>query len=375
MLTVLGSTGSIGRQTLEVASSLGIPVCALAAGSSVKLMEEQCRAFSPRLAVMYDENAARALKTALADTDIRVASGMAGLIEAASLPRASAVLAAMSGAIGLRPTLAAIEAGKRLALANKETLVCAGELVMAAAEKRGTEILPVDSEHSALFQCLQAGGDAEELIITASGGPFLGYTARQLENVTVADALKHPNWSMGTKITVDSATMMNKGLEFIEAMRLFRMPADKISILVHPQSIVHSMVRFADGAVIAQLGTPDMRLPIQLALTWPERVKSLAPSLDLTRTPPLTFLEPDTAAFPCLALALGAARSGGADCAVLNAANETAVHAFLRGEIKFTRIPAVVEAALTALGGMKADTLDDILSADAAARRFAEDCI
>ena len=370
MLTVLGSTGSIGRQTLEVASSLGIPVCALAAGSSVKLMEEQCRAFSPRLAVMYDENAARALKTALADTDIRVASGMAGLIEAASLPRASAVLAAMSGAIGLRPALAAIEAGKRLALANKETLVCAGELVMAAAEKRGTEILPVDSEHSALFQCLQAGGDAEELIITASGGPFLGYTARQLENVTVADALKHPNWSMGAKITVDSATMMNKGLEFIEAMHLFGVAPEQITVLVHPESVVHSAVEFVDGSVVAQMAVPDMGLPIQYALTYPERIASLAEPLDLFAAGALHFERPDLENLPCLALAMAAAEQGGTAPCVLSAANEAAVGLFLAEKIPFGKIAECVAAALDSISITERPALEDILEADRAGRAF-----
>lgn len=375
MLSILGSTGSIGRQTIEVARSLDIPVCALAANSNAELMERQCRMLSPRIAVLYDEQAANSLRIALADTQVRVLSGMSGLTEAASMPEADAVLAAMSGSVGLRPALAAIRAGKRLALANKETLVCAGELVMAEAAKYGTELLPVDSEHSAVFQCLNGGGEVKRLIITASGGPFLGRSAAELENVTVRDALKHPNWSMGAKITVDSASLMNKGLEFIEAMHLFRTPADNISILVHPQSIVHSMVEFADGAVLAQMGTPDMRLPIQLALTWPKRVECIAPRLDLTKTPPLTFTEPDYDVFPCLSLAVGAARRGGAACAVLNAANEVAVHAFLGEKIKFTRIPVIVEKVLDELGGLPGGTLDDIIAADEAARRLASLCI
>lgn len=375
MLSILGSTGSIGRQTIDVALSLNIPVCALAANSNAELMEQQCRRLKPRIAVLYDEQAADRLRTALADTSVRVLSGMPGLIEAAVMPQADTVLAAMCGAVGLRPALAAISAGKRLALANKETLVCAGHIVMAEAERCGAEILPVDSEHSAIFQCLQGGGEVRRLIITASGGPFLGRSAAELENVTVGDALKHPNWSMGAKISVDSASLMNKGLEFIEAMHLFRTPADKISILVHPQSIVHSMVEFTDGSVLAQMGAPDMRLPIQLALTWPKRMPGIARRLDLTAAPPLTFTRPDLTAFPCLSLAIGAARREGAACAVLNAANEVAVHAFLKEKIKFTQIPVIVERALDELGGLPGATLDDVIAADQAARRLADRCI
>jgi 1-deoxy-D-xylulose-5-phosphate reductoisomerase len=338
-------------------------------------MEEQARRLKPLLAVLYDEKAANELRLALADTDIHVMSGMDGLLEAASMQEADIVLAAMSGTLGLRPALAAIHEKKRLALANKETLVCAGEIVMAEVKKYGAELIPVDSEHSAVFQCLQGGGELKRLIITASGGPFRGKSLKELENVTVGEALRHPNWSMGPKITIDSATLMNKGLEFIEAMRLFDVKAENISVLVHPQSIIHSMVEFIDGSVIAQLGVPDMRLPIQLALTWPKRKLGPAPSLDFTKAPPLTFFEPDMEAFPCLALAMTAAKSGGNACAVLNAANETAVGAFLKNKIRFTDIAAIVEKALGNFSGAKTSVLEDVISLDEAVRRYSDKCI
>ncbi len=372
MLSILGSTGSIGRQAIEVAEALSLPVAALAAGSDAKSLEEQARRLRPKLAVLHDEGAARELRISLADTDIKVASGMDGLLEAASLEEAGTVLAAMSGTLGLRPALAALRGKKRLALANKETLVCAGEIVMAEAARHGAELLPVDSEHSAIFQCLQGKGELKRLIITASGGPFFGKTLKELESVTPQEALRHPNWRMGPKITVDSATMMNKGLELIEAMRLFGVEPDKISVLVHPQSIVHSMVEYVDGSVIAQLGVPDMRLPIQLALTWPERAPGPAPALDLAKAAQLTFFEPDTEAFPCLKIAMEAARAGGAACAVLNAANETAVNAFLKGKLKFTGIASAVERTLERFAGARASTLDEILDIDETARRFSE---
>jgi 1-deoxy-D-xylulose-5-phosphate reductoisomerase len=376
MISLLGSTGSIGRQTVEVARALGIPVAALAAGSSVKVLEEQARLLRPRLAVLYDEAAARELKTRLADTPVRVAAGMTGLLEAAALPEAETVVAAMSGAVGLRPALAALQAGKRLAFANKETLVCAGELVMEEVRRRGAELLPVDSEHSAIFQCLHGNGPAERILLTASGGPFRGKKAAELRHMTRADALKHPNWSMGAKITVDSATLMNKGLELIEAMHLFAMPPEKITVLVHPQSVVHSAVEFTDGSVLAQLGAPDMRLPIQLALTWPERVPGPAKRLDLFSAPALTFEEPDTETFRALALARELAGHGGtADCCVMNAANEVAVAAFLRDGIGFLDITRVTEETVGRLSGLPAGTLEDVLAADEAARRTAAACI
>ncbi len=375
-LSLLGATGSIGRQTLDVAEHLGLGVCALAAGKRVRELEEAARRFRPRLAVLYDEAAAAELKIRLADTETKVLSGMGGLLEAASMEEADTVLAAMSGAVGLFPALRALEAGKKLALANKETLVCAGNLVTALAKEKGLPLLPVDSEHSAIFQCLQGGGEVRRILLTASGGPFRTLSGEALKTVTKEDALKHPNWAMGPKITVDSATLMNKGLEFIEAMWLFDLPPEKITVLVHPQSVVHSAVEFVDGAVIAQLGTPDMRLPIQLALTWPERKPSPAPALDLTKTAPLTFEEPDLRRFPCLALAMACAgHRGTADCAVMNAANEEAVGAFLRGQIGFTQIYDLVAAVLEKLSGMPGGSLEEIVEADKAARRQLKACL
>ena len=375
-LSLLGATGSIGRQTLDVAEHLGLEVCALAAGKRVRELEDAARRFRPKLAVLYDEKAAAELRIKLADTETKVLSGMGGLLEAASFPEADTVLAAMSGAVGLRPALRALEAGKKLALANKETLVCAGNLVTALAKERGLPLLPVDSEHSAIFQCLQGGGEVRRILLTASGGPFRTLGREALKTVTREDALKHPNWAMGPKITVDSATLMNKGLEFIEAMWLFGLPPEKITVLVHPQSVVHSAVEFADGAVIAQLGTPDMRLPIQLALTWPERKPSPAPALDLTKTAPLTFEEPDLERFPCLALAMECAgHCGTADCAVMNAANEEAVGAFLRDRIGFTQIYELVAAVVEKLSGLPGGSLEEIIAADEASRRQVKACL
>ena len=295
-------------------------------------------------------------------------------MEAATLERADTVITAVVGVVGLRPTLAAVERGKRIALANKETLVCGGELVMDGAAAHGAEVVPVDSEHSALFQCLQGcqdRGEVRRLILTASGGPFFGYSRQALERVTLEQALRHPNWSMGAKITVDSATLMNKGLEYIEAMRLYAMPCEKISIVVHRESIVHSLVEYCDNAMLAQLGTADMRLPIQYALTWPARTDAVAGSLDLLSCPPLTFAQPDLDAFPCLRLAMDAARTGGTATAVLNGANEAAVGLFLEGKIRFMDIPAMVERALSRVKSVQNPTLEDILDADAAARAAA----
>ena len=374
MISLLGSTGSIGRQSLDVIAACGMSVAALTANRDVSRMEAQCRAFRPALAVMMDERAAADLRVRLADTDVRVASGPEGLEEAATLEGADTVITAVVGMVGLKPTLAAIRSGKRIALANKETLVCAGELVMDAADACGAEIVPVDSEHSAIFQCLQGcrnRGEVRRLILTASGGPFYGYTAGQLERVTLEQALKHPNWSMGAKITVDSATLMNKGLEFIEAMRLYRLPPEKISIVVHRESIVHSLVEYCDHAILAQLGVPDMRLPIQYALTWPARTQAVAGELDLLSCPPLTFARPDYGTFRCLSLALEAARAGGTATAALNGANEAAVGLFLAGEISFTEIARRVERALAAVPVVHGPTLDDVLAADAAARAAA----
>ena len=328
-ISVLGSTGSIGRQSLEVIAALGLSVGALTAQSSVELLERQARQFHPKL-VCVGEGACSDSKTRWADTAVRVVSGPSGLEAAAALPEADTVVTAVVGIAGLRPTLAAIGAGKRIALANKETLVCAGELVMARAREKGAEIVPVDSEHSALFQCLE-GNDRREvkrLILTASGGPFFGKNRAELAGVTAAQALKHPNWSMGAKVTLDSATLMNKGLEFIEAMRLYDMPPEKIAIVVHRESIIHSLVEYCDGAVLAQLGAPDRRLPIQYALTWPERAPGPADVLDLLTCGPLHFAPPDEETFPCLALAKEAARRGGVGPAAMNGANEIAVARF-----------------------------------------------
>ena len=371
-VSILGSTGSIGRQSLDIISRMeGVNVCALTAGSSVELMAQQCREFRPKLAVMATEKAALELKTALSDLDIRVSWGEAGLIEAATMEDADCVITAVVGMVGLKPTLAAIRAGKRIGLANKETLVCAGELVMDEAEKHGVEIIPVDSEHSAIFQCLMGNHDRREikrLILTCSGGPFYGKTPEELKTVTKADALKHPNWKMGAKITIDCATLMNKGLEVIEAMRLYRMPIGKVSVLVHRQSIVHSMVEFVDGAVMAQLGAPDMRLPIQLALTYPERMDCPVDPLDLTTCGALTFVHPDLERFPCLALAYACGRKGGTACPAMNGANEEAVAMYLRDEIGFYDIYRLVSAAVEAVPFIQNPTLEQILEADRLAR-------
>lgn len=370
-IALLGSTGSIGRQTLEVARDLGLTVAALTANSSVDLLEQQAREFSPRLVVLYDKSAAKEMKLRLVDTKIEVLSGMEGLIAAATMEETDTVLTAVVGMIGLQPTLAAISKGKRIALANKETLVCAGELVMDAAERTGAEIVPVDSEHSAIFQCLQGcknRGEIRRLILTCSGGPFYGLSFEELANKTKYDALKHPNWTMGAKITVDSATLMNKGLEIIEAMRLYRLPLQKVSAVIHRQSIVHSLVEFCDGAMLAQLGTPNMKLPIRYAMTYPYRAEHAPTALDLLSCPPLTFAEPDDKAFRCLAVAKKCAETGGTSCAVMNGANEVAVGAFLHEQIGFNDIPALVESALDRVEQVSNPVLADILEADRLAR-------
>ena len=370
-ISILGSTGSIGRQTLDVAEKLQIPVAALAASRNVELLEAQCRKFRPELAVLFDEAAAEELKRRLSDMNIKVAGGMDGLLAAAVLDSADTVVTAVSGMIGLRPTLAAIERGKRIALANKETLVCAGELVMREAQRCGAEIIPVDSEHSAIFQCLMGCRDRSEvrrLILTCSGGPFYGKTAAELQKVTRVDALRHPNWKMGPKITVDCATLMNKGLEVIEAMRLYGLPLEQVTAVIHRQSIVHSLVEFRDGAVMAQLGTPDMRIPIGLALTYPKREENPAPPLDLLSCPPLTFAAPDEEAFRCFRLARQAAKQGGTACAVLNGANEAAVGLFLQEKLGFPEIADAVEAALDAVPQCVDVTLEAALDADRQAR-------
>ncbi len=371
-LSVLGSSGSIGRQALDVAAVCGHEVAAITVNRSAPMAEEQARRFRPRLAVAVDEDAAADLRTRLADTEVKVLSGREGLLEAASLPGADTVVTAIVGVAGLEPTLAAIACGKRIALANKETLVCAGELVMARAREAGAEIVPVDSEHSAIFQCLQGSrgrGEIRRLILTCSGGPFFGLSRAEAAGKTKADALRHPNWTMGEKITVDCATLMNKGLEFIEAMRLFRVTADEVEVVIHRQSIIHSMVEFRDGAILAQLGSADMRLPIQYALTWPERTPGPAKPLDLLSCPPLTFQRPDPEAFRCLGLALECAKRGGTSTAILNGANEAAVGLFLEDKIGFLDIPRLVEEALARVPVLDGPGLDQILEADRAARQ------
>ena len=370
-ISVLGSTGSIGRQTLEVVQCCGMSVAALTAAKNIDLAEKQARAYGPELVAVADETAAAELKARLTDTGIRVAAGKEGLLEAAALPSADTVVTAIVGVAGLEPTLAAIRQGKRIALANKETLVCAGELVQAEARAHQAEIVPVDSEHSAIFQCLQGARRSEvrRLILTASGGPFYGKDRAFLASVTKEQALKHPNWSMGAKITIDSATLMNKGLELIEAMRLYQMPPEQIEIAVHRESIVHSLVEYCDGAILAQLGTADMRLPIQYALTWPERTEGPATPLDLFRCPPLTFARPDLETFRCLKLALECARTGGTATAILNGANEAAVDLFLRDQIGFLEIEQLVEEALNRVPVAAQTDLETILAADAQARR------
>ena len=371
-VSILGSTGSIGRQSLDIIGRLPqVRVAALTAGTSVERMARQCREFLPSLAVMATQEAAERLAEKIRDLPIRVCWGEAGLIEAATIPEADCVITAVVGMVGLKPTLAAIRAKKRIGLANKETLVCAGEIVMEEAERCGAEIVPVDSEHSAIFQCLMGSGSPREvkkIILTCSGGPFYGMDGGQLRSVTKADALKHPNWKMGPKITIDCATLMNKGLEVIEAMRLYRMPLERVDVVIHRQSIVHSMVEFMDGAVMAQMGTPDMRLPIQLALTYPERTVCPVEPLDLTSCPPLTFAKPDMDAFPCLRLARECAAAGGTACPAMNGANEEAVAMFLRDEIGFYDIYRLVSGAVERVPFIKEPSLEQVLAADRAAR-------
>ena len=349
-VSILGSTGSIGRQSLDLISRLPeIRVTALTAGSSVALMAEQCRAFRPELAVMATREAAEELKAALQDMEIRIAWGEEGLIEAATVPHADCVITAVVGMVGLKPTLAAIREGKRIGLANKETLVCAGELVMAEAEKYDAEIIPVDSEHSAIFQCLMgsAGADIEKIHLTASGGPFRTWSSEDSAKATRAQALNHPNWSMGSKITIDSATMMNKGLEIIEARWLFGMPGDKIEVVIHPESIIHSMIEYADGSVIAQMGHPDMREAIQFAFSYPYRLPLDNRKLNFAELGSMSFFAPDAEKFPALGLAYESLEKGGNMACIMNAANEAAVEAFLKEQIGFYDITDVVQECMS----------------------------
>lgn len=378
-LALLGSTGSIGTQALDVVRCIqkegehAVKVEALAAHSNIRLLEEQIREFKPQAVAVFDLEAASKLRAAVRDLNVKVYSGMEGLCALTELESVDIVLNSVVGMVGLKPTLTALEAKKQMALANKETLVAGGSLVMKTAKENGIEILPVDSEHSAIFQCLQGmykKCDLNKIILTASGGPFFGKKAGELRHIRPADALKHPNWDMGAKVTIDSSTLMNKGLEFIEAKWLFDMEPDDIDVVVHRESIVHSLIEYKDHSVIAQLGVPDMRIPIGLAMTYPARLHNPAPALDLLACGNLNFAEIDEAAFPCFALAKQAARIGGTACAAMNAANEAAVARYLCDEIGFYDIPAAVERALT-LPVMQNPTLDDILAIDAEARRIA----
>ena len=371
-ISILGCTGSIGRQTIAVAEHIGMPVVALTANRKIDMLEEQARRLHPKFVAVYDEEAAKQFKIAVADTDIQVGSGMEGLIQAATMEETDCVVTAVSGAVGLKPTLAAIDGKKRIALANKETLVCAGDIVMARAAGKGAEIVPVDSEHSAIFQCLMGRekGELRKILLTGSGGPFRGKARSELEDVTPEQAVKHPNWSMGAKISVDSATMMNKGLEFVEAMHLFGVTPDDIQVVIHPQSVIHSMVELVDGTVIAQLGVPDMGLPIQLALTYPQRCPSMFSRLDFTTLQSLSFEAPDYEKTPCLKLAMDCARLGGTAPCVMSAANEVAVGLFLRHQLGYNRIYDAAASAVEKVGVVQNPDLETILAADAAARAY-----
>ena len=374
-ISVLGATGSVGVQTLDVAERLNIPVRAISGNRNVDLLEQLARRFKPEFVCAYDEESATKLKISLADTDIKVGSGLSALTDCAAA-YASCVVTAVSGSVGLIPTLAAIDEGKRIALANKETLVCGGEIVMKRAEEKGAEIVPVDSEHSAIFQCLEAQGRKRllrRILLTGSGGPFRGKSREETRNVTPAMAVAHPNWSMGAKISVDSATMMNKGLEFIEAMHLFKATPDEIKVIIHPESIIHSMVEYKDGCVMAQLGIPDMSLPIQYALTYPDREESPYMAPDFAALEKLTFLEPEPEKTPCLALAMDCARRGGTAAAVMSAANEEAVALFLKEKLCFGAISDVVADAVEKLAVSGPTSLDSLQHADGAGRRFVKE--
>lgn len=375
-LIILGSTGSIGTQALEVCRRDGYRVTALAAGSNITLLEKQAREFKPLSVAVFDSEKAKELKIKLKDTDIKVLSGVEGVCEIAQ-GEGDIVLNSIVGIAGLRPTLSAIEAGKTIALANKETLVTGGEIVNRKAREKGVKILPVDSEHSAIFQSIQGTPEksVKKILLTASGGPFFGKKRKDLENVTVKEALNHPNWSMGKKITIDSATLMNKGLEVIEAVHLFGLPAKDIEVLVHRQSIVHSGVELSDGAVIAQLGTPDMRLPIQYAITYPQRSDYAFEHLSLADIGTLTFEKPDTETFRCLPICIEAINEGGLAPTAVNGANEEAVRLFLEGKIKFLQIADLVEKALLNVNNKKEFDLNDILAADKSARELVRNYI
>ena len=375
-LSVLGSTGSIGTQTLDVCRNLGYSVVALAAGSNAELLEKQAREFKPKIVALYDEKAAKGLSIALSDTDITVLGGEEGVLKAAAID-CDIVLNAVTGIAGLRPTITAIEAGNDIALANKETLVAGGKRVMDFAKERGVKVLPVDSEHSAIFQCLQAKGDyarIQKLILTASGGPFFGKTLSELENMKPEDALAHPTWNMGRKVTIDSATMANKGLEIIEAAHLFGVEQNNIDVVIHRESIVHSLVEFTDNSVLAQLGVPDMRTPIQYALTVPERCESIVEHLDLAKIGTLHFYEQDNIAFPATDIARHALSIGKTATAAFNAADEIAVAAFLDGKIGFTDIPKILEKTVEK-NFSDGDSFEEVFETDKEARKFAASLI
>ena len=372
-ISILGSTGSIGTQALDVVDKLNLNVVALTASKNIELLEQQVRKYKPQLAVVFDEEKAKFFKDNIKDTDTLVLSGMDGLVSAATIESAELVLNSVVGMVGLKPTIAAANAKKDIALANKETLVAGGRLVTDAVKCNGVKLLPVDSEHSAIFQCLQGIPNSKclkKLILTASGGPFFGKTADELKNVTIEQALNHPNWSMGAKITVDSATMMNKGLEIIEASRLFDVTGENIDVVVHRESIIHSMIEYSDNSVIAQLGLPDMRIPIQYAVTYPERYPSPVGELNLSQIGKLTFFEPDYDTFKCLKTCKKALSMGGAATAIANGANEEANMLFRQGKISFLDIGELVSGAVDSIKNFEPKTVDDVLSADKLARQY-----
>ena len=375
-ISILGSTGSIGTQSLDVVDKLGLKVSAITAASNVDLIENQIRKYKPELAVLFNEDKAAELRLRVKDTGTRVLGGMDGLIEAAVIPSASLVLNSVVGMVGLKPTMAAIEAKKDIALANKETLVAGGDLVTDAVKRNGVKLLPVDSEHSAIFQCLQGAPDnkaLKKLILTASGGPFFGKTYDELKDVTVEQALNHPNWSMGAKITIDSASMMNKGLEIIEAARLFDVSGDDIDVVVHRESIIHSLVEYTDNSVIAQLGVPDMRIPIQYAITYPSRFESPVAELSLAEIGKMTFFEPDYETFKCLNACKTALKMGGAATAIANGANEEANMLFRNGKIKFLDIGELVCGAVESVNNFVPSSVDDVIRADSLARQYVKE--
>lgn len=375
-ISILGSTGSIGTQTLDVVDKLGLNVCALTASTNISKLEEQVRKYKPELAVVFDEDKAKIFRQNVKDTSVKVLCGMDGLIEAATVESAELILNSVVGMVGLRPTLAAANAKKDIALANKETLVAGGQLVTDAVKNNGVKLLPVDSEHSAIFQCLQGMPDKKmlkKLILTASGGPFFGKTVDELKNVTIEQALHHPNWSMGAKITVDSASMMNKGLEIIEAKWLFDMPSEDIDVVVHRESIIHSLIEYCDNSVIAQLGLPDMRIPIQYAITYPDRYPSPAKELNLSQIGKMTFFEPDYNTFKCLSACKKALSMGGVATAIANGANEEANMLFRNGKISFLDIGELVNGAINNITNFEPETIEDVLKADTLARQYVID--